>query len=213
MKKNQQPEVQQNGILDNMASGLKKNRNILLGALALIIAAVAVYGIYENIQNKRYQKLWGDFFVANLSFVADENHPLTEIENFIAKNQNTEAAAYAEFTLGNANYQIKDYAKAAQHFRQVIAGPNKNMAALGEVSLIASLVAANAYSDAIAQADNFAAKHPAHYALGQVKHYKALAQELSGQKAAAKETYNQLIADYPNSYYALFAKMRLDALK
>jgi len=210
----QQPApVNPDGVLDLLTRALKKNKEIILGVVAAVVLAAAGWAVWEHIEHKMYQAQWGNLFLVELDFMNNEDRSLQPLEDFAAQNRATDAGVQAAFMLGNAYYQLKDFVKAAFYFKQAVENANKYMAPLAEVSLIATQIASTDYQGAITQADSFAAKYPAHFAMGQVKHYKALAQELSGKTAAAKESYAVIEQDYPNTYYAAFAQQRLGALK
>lgn len=168
---------------------------------------------YTQHKEAKYQAQWSKLFAAELAFVSGEEKSLSPLEDFVTANNGTQAAQYAKFTLGNAYYQMQDYTKAQDYFKQVSAGDNKEMAALADVSIIAAQVAQKEYEQAIKSADDFAAKNPTHFALGQVLQYKALAQDLSGDATAAKESYTKLKMQYPNTYYSAFADLRLKEIK
>ena len=205
--------VNPDGVLDSLGKKLKKNKNIVIGAVAAVIIAAAAWAAWEQLQEKKYQAQWQALFAAELEIMKSAERSLTPLENFAAQQPSTEAGVYAAFTLGNIYYQSKDYPKAEVYFKQVMAHGNKYMAPMAETSLIAAQVAAQNYPAAIAQADAFAAAYPAHFAMAQVKHYKVLAQELAGQTAAAKEGYAGIVLDYPNTYYSAFAQQRLGDMK
>ena len=200
------------GILDIFEAGLKKKKNIIIGAAIAVLAIAALWGVWEHIEHQKYQKQWGNLFMAELAFINSEDRSLKPLEVFAAQNAKTDAGVYAAFTLGNAYYQLRDYIKAETYFKQAMAHGNKNMAPLAEVSLIAAQVAAADYKGAIAQADSFAAKYPAHFAMAQIKHYRAMAQELAGY-VIARQSYQEIERDYPNTYYAAFARQRLAEMK
>ncbi|MDR1123707.1 MAG: tetratricopeptide repeat protein [Elusimicrobiota bacterium] len=205
--------VNPHGILDSLEKLVRKNKNIIAGFMIAVIAATAVYAAAMHAQNKKRQQQLAGLFTAELAVAAAQDFSLKPLEDFARQNISNDEGVWAYFTLGNAQYQLKDYANAQQAFKQVMEKGNKETASLAEVSLIAAQIAAKDYNAAIAQAESFAAKYPAHFALAQVKHHKALAQELAGQKAAAKEGYTQITADYPNTYYAVFAQARLTEMK
>ncbi len=191
---------------------VKANRKGILGVIIAIVVAAAAYAGYGAYQNKKHQKQWGDMFLAELNFLTDKENSTAALEQYAQQNKNNEAGAYAALMLGNANYQIGDYPKAEMYFKQAVASKFKDISAMAEVSLITALIAQNLNEQAIAQADSFIAKNPNHFALAQVSHSKALAQELSGKKEDAKASYNKLAQDYPNTYYAAFAQLRLQEL-
>lgn len=212
MKNNNQQQAT-HGILDVMTAKITKNKKSVLIISVIIIALAAAATVFTHFKNEKYQREWGNLFLAELSFVESADSSLSALEGFTAANENTPAGAYAAFTLGNAHYQAKDFVKAERYFKQAMEKGNKELASLSQVSLIAALISQNLYDGAIEQANVFAAKYPTHFAMAQVNQYKALAQELAGKKEEAKEGYKKLTEEFPNTYYSAFAELRLEALK
>jgi predicted negative regulator of RcsB-dependent stress response len=205
--------VNPHGILDIAAQKIKKHKYIIICFFAAMFIITGGFAFREYLQNRKHQQQWGDLFLAELNFTDSGDNSLKDIEDFVSKNGRTSAGAYGAFMLGNAYYQLKDYTKAEIYFKQAITNGNSDMAALAEVSLIAAQVAGAQHGAAVAQADAFLAKNPAHFAAGQVKQHRALTLDLSGKKPEAKAAYEQLLQEYPGTYYAAFAQLRLDSLK
>ncbi len=206
-------QPQQHGIIDKAIVCFNANKKVVLIISAAVLVAAAGYAAYKQSAKQSYQDQWAKLFNAELGFVSSKEQSLTPLENFVSANPKTQAAVYAKLTLGNAYYQMQDYTKAKDYFNQVASGENKELAALAEVSVTASDLALKDYPSAITAADAFAAKYPTHFALAQVLQYKALAQELAGNLKEAKESYTKVSMQYPNTYYAAFADLRLKDLK
>ncbi len=206
-------QTQHHGIIDKAILFFNANKKALVITTAVILVAAAGYGAYNHSVKQAYQDQWSKLFNAELSFVSSKDQSLTPLENFVSANPKTQAALYAKLTLGNAYYQMQEYAKAKDYFSQVAAGENKDLAALAEVSAVASVLALKDYQTVLTAADAFAAKYPTHFALAQVLQYKALAQELAGNAKEAKESYTKITMQYPNTYYSAFADLRLKDLK
>lgn len=200
------------GIIDIAVKKIKANKNVIITIIAVLLVAVCVFSVYKQQQNKKYQEEWGNMFLAELSLVTEKDNSVAALEDFASKYKNTPAGAYAAMTMGNAYYQMDDFPKAETYFKQALSEGNKDIAALAETSLIAVQISQKMYDAAIAQAEAFAAKNPTHFALAQVNQYKALAQELSGKKDEAKAEYKKITQEYPNTYYAAFAELRLKQL-
>lgn len=206
-------QPQQHGIIDKAIILFNANKKTVLITIAVILAAAAGYTAHQHSVKQAYQDQWAKLFNAELSFVSSKEQSLIPLENFVSANPKIQAAVYAKLTLGNAYYQMQDYKKAKDYFNKVAAGANKELAALAEVSAVASDLSAKDYPAAITAADAFAAKNPTHFALSQVLQYKALAQELAGNAKDAKESYTKISMQYPNTYYSAFADLRLKDLK
>ena len=206
-------QPQQHGIIDKAIIFFNANKKAVVITTAVVLVAAAGYAAYNQSKKQAYQDQWAKLFGAELSFVSAKEQSLAPLEEFVSANPKTQAAAYAKLTLGNAYYQMQDYAKAKDYFNKVAAGENKELAALAEVSVIASNLAAKDYAATVTAADAFAAKYPTHFALAQVFQYKALAQELAGNVKEAKESYTKVSMQYPNTYYSAFADLRLKDIK
>jgi Uncharacterized protein conserved in bacteria len=202
---------EQRGIIDKAVVMFSANKKVFAVLVIAVLAAAIGFAAYSHNQQKAYQDQWAGLFKAELNFVSDQNS-LAPLENFVEANPATDAAIYARLTLGNAYYQTQDYVKAQEYFKQVASGKNKELAALAEVSSVATDVAQKDYAGAIKAADAFIAKNPTHFAMGEVLQYKALAQELSGDAKSAKESYTKISMQYPQTYYSAFADMRLKEL-
>ena len=207
------PVISDQGIIDKMMKMLFKNKNAVIGLAIVLVLLAAAYGIYTERQAAAYQQQWGDSFMAELSTSQDGDNPLANMEAFANRNKNYSSGQHASLMIGNFHYQGKNYPQAEIFFRQAMAGGNRNLAALAEMSLVATLIAQNLYDAAIAQSDAFLAKYPAHFATAQMMQNKALAQELSGRKEAAKTLYQRIQEDFPNTYYSAFAQLRLAEMK
>jgi predicted negative regulator of RcsB-dependent stress response len=207
-----QHKSEHHGIIDKAVLAAKKHKNTILITVAAVIVAAGALSYYAYNKEQKYQAQWGGLFSAELAYVGGEGGSLQSIEDFAAgPYAKTDAGAYAALVLGNAYFQTQDFTKAELNFKQAMDSGNKHLAALAEVSLVAVLLSGQHYQAAMDQAAAFEAKYPTHFALAQVKQQRALAQELAGQKEAAQASYKALAADYPNTYYAAFAQMRLEA--
>lgn len=204
--------VSQEGIIDLMVRQTKTHKNVLLIGGAVVLLAVCGLYAYKYQANKKYQEQWSKLFLSELDFVSSSNGSLSSMENYAKQYAQTPAGAYANFILGNAYYQAGKYAEAQAAFGQTAQYGAKDLADMARISIIATQVASQKYDDALAGADAFMAQNPSYYSLGQVHQYKALAQELSGKKQDAKATYQKIKESYPNTYYSVFAEMRLAEL-
>ena len=84
---------------------------------------------------------------------------------------------------------------------------------MANAALIVAKLAQNKYDEVISMADDFARDYGTHFAFTQVLQNKALALELSGKTAEAKEVYTQIVQQEPSGYNALFAENKLRTLK
>ena len=166
----------------------------------------------QSYKERKYQKIWSDFFLAQYKIAQNENGPdLSSLETFVAENADNAAGAQGALMLGEIAWQFKDYKKAENYYNQ--AAQVKEFEPLATAALIVAKLAQNEYDQVIAMADDFANNFGTHFALTQVLQNKALALELSGKNAEAKEVYKQIIQQEPTGYNALFAENKLRTLK
>ena len=207
-----QTNPSQEGIIDLMVRQIKTHKKALLITGAAVLLVVCGFYAYQYQVNKKYQEQWSKLFLAELDFVSSGNGSLSAMENYAKQYAATPAGAYANFVLGNAYYQAQKYSEAQSAFEQTVKYGAKEIADIASISLIATQIAAQKYEEALSGAETFIAQNPTYYSMGQVHQYKALAQELSGKKQDAKATYQQIKESYPDTYYSVFAEMRLNEL-
>ena len=200
------------GIVDKAVLVIKNHKKPVIIGVACVIALGAIIGGVKSYQAKKYQNLWGDFFLAQFNAAQSENNAdLSALETFVNKNKNNAAGAQGALMLGEVAWQNKDYKKAEAYYAQ--AAQVKEFEPLAKAALIVAKLAQNKYGEVITLADNFAKDFGTHFAFTQVLQNKALALELSGKTAEAKEVYKQIIQQEPTGYNALFAENKLRALK
>lgn len=200
------------GIVDKAVLVIKNHKKPVIIGVACVIALGAIIGGVKSYQTKKYQNLWGDFFLAQFNAAQSENNAdLSALETFVNKNKNNAAGAQGALMLGEVAWQNKDYKKAEVYYAQ--AAQVKEFEPLAKAALIVAKLAQEQYDQVITLADNFAKDFGTHFAFTQVLQNKALALELSGKTAEAKEVYKQIIQQEPTGYNALFAENKLRALK
>ena len=211
MEKNQK-NIQNQGIIDKAVLAVKNHKKAVIIGVACVIAVGAIIGGVQSYQQRKYQKLWSDFFLAQLAIdQSKDNIDLSLLETFVNNNKNTTAGAEGAMMLAEFAWQIKDYKKAEDYYIQ--ASQVKEFKPLANAALIVAKLAQNKYDEVISMADDFARDYGTHFAFTQVLQNKALALELSGKTAEAKEVYTQIIQQEPNGYNALFAENKLRTLK
>lgn len=199
-------------IIDQAVLYIKNNKKPIITYAVLIIALVAIIVGVKTYQTRKYQKLWGNFFLARYNVSQSENGTDTSaLETFVSQNANTAAGAQGALMLGEMAWQAKDYNKAEGYYAQ--AAKVKEFEPLATAALIVAKLAQNKYDEVIALADDFANKYGTHFALTQVLQNKALALELSGKTEEAKQVYTQIIQQEPTGYNAQFAESKLRTLK
>ena len=211
MEKNQK-NIQNQGIIDKAVLAVKNHKKAVIIGVACVIALAAIIGGVQSYQQKKYQKLWSDFFLAQLAIdQSKDNIDLSLLETFVNNNKKTTAGAEGAMMLAEFAWQTKDYKKAEDYYTQ--AAQVKEFKPLANAALIVAKLAQNKYDEVISMADDFAKDYGTHFAFTQVLQNKALALELSGKTAEAKEVYTQIIQQEPSGYNALFAENKLRTLK
>ncbi|MBR4509035.1 MAG: tetratricopeptide repeat protein [Elusimicrobiaceae bacterium] len=211
MEKNKQ-NINNHGIIDKAVLAVKNHKKPVIIGVACIIAVAAIIGGVQSYQQKKYQKLWSDFFLAQLAIDQNkDNIDLSALETFVSNNKNTTAGAEGAMLLAEFAWQNKDYKKAEDLYTQ--AAQVKEFEPLANAALIVAKLAQNKYDEVISMADDFARDYGTHFAFTQVLQNKALALELSGKTAEAKEVYTQIVQQEPSGYNALFAENKLKTLK
>lgn len=211
MEKNKQ-NINNQGIIDKAVLAVKNHKKPVIIGVACIIAVAAIICGVQSYQQKKYQKLWSDFFLAQLAIDQNkDNIDLSALETFVSNNKNTTAGAEGAMLLAEFAWQNKDYKKAEDLYTQ--AAQVKEFEPLANAALIVAKLAQNKYAEVISMADDFARDYGTHFAFTQVLQNKALALELSGKTAEAKEVYTQIIQQEPSGYNALFAENKLKTLK
>ena len=78
-KKNQQNQ----GLTDKAVLLIKNHKKAVIISLACVVALGAIIGGVQTYQQKKYQKLWSDFFLAQLAIEkSKDNIDLSALETF-----------------------------------------------------------------------------------------------------------------------------------
>ena len=211
MEKNQNNQNNP-GIVDKAVLAVKNHKTPIIIGVACVIALAAIIGGIKSYKESKYQKLWGDFFLAQYEISKNENKTdLAALESFVNKNKTNAAGAQGLLMLGEYAWQNKDYEKAEGYYNQ--AAQVKEFRPIAKAAIIAAKLAQNNYDEVIALANDFAKHYGTHFAFTQVLLNKALAFELSGKIDEAKEVYTQIIQQEPSGYNAIFAENKLRTLK
>ena len=202
---------QNQGIIDKAVLAVKNHKKPIIIGVACAVALGAIIVGVQRYKESKYQKLWSDFFLAQYEVAKSENKAdLSALETFVAKNKNNVAGAQGAMMLGEIAWQNKDYKKAEGYYAQ--AAQVKEIEPLAKAALVVAKLAQNKYGEVISLADDFAKNYGTHFAFAQVLQNKALALELSGKTAEAKEVYKQVIKQSPSGYHAVFAENKLRTL-
>ena len=106
----------------------------------------------------------------------------------------------------------ENFAQAEDIYKSLLNAKNPQVRAIAAVSLGGAQQAVKDYEGSVATMQSFIAANPTSFALPQAYFTLALSQELSGDKAAALETYKKVLEDYTKTYFGVFAKDKINQL-
>ena len=205
---NQTPE--ENGVIDNLTKWLLANKKTVIAVIVTVIIIGGIFAIVDNIRDRNYQNQWSNLFMAEMAVAnGGDETSYAPLEEFASKYKKKPAGVYASFVLGTALTQQGEFLKAEVFYRQALEYANAEFAAMITNALIANTLEMGEYERAVTLADDFIVKNPTHFALPQIKLYKAMGLELAGKTEEAKEVYKSLETDYPQTYYAALAAAKL----
>ncbi len=204
----QMPE--ENGIIDNLAKWLTKNKKTVIMVAVTAVVLGSIFAIIDNLRDKAYQNQWSNLFMAEMAVAnGGDASSYAPLEDFAAKYKKKPAGVYASFVLATALTQQGEFLKAEVFYKQALQYANEEFAAMITNALIANTLELGDYERVINLVDEFVAKNPTHFSIPQLKLYKALALESAGKTEEAKEVYKSLEEDYPQTYYAAIAVAKL----
>ena len=211
MTNNQQTQTpQENGVTDNSTRWLANNKKTVIAVIITAIVIGGIFAVIDNLRDKSYQNQWSNLFMAEMAVAnGGDASSYAPLEEFANKYKTKPAGVYANFVLGTALTQQKEYLKAEIFYKQALEYANDEFAAMINNALIANTIELGDFERAVTLADEFIGKNPTNFSIPQVKLYKALALELAGKTEEAKEIYKSLAEDYPQTYYAALATAKL----
>lgn len=200
------------GIVDKAVLTVKNHKKPVIIGVACVIALILIICGVQNYRAKKHQKLWEDFFLAQYKIAQSENaSDFSALETFVNQNKNTVPGAQGALMLGEFYWSKQDYKKSEDFYTQ--AAKVKEFEPLANASLIVAKISQEKYDEVISLANDFAKNYGTHFAFTQVLLNKAIALELSGKTAEAKEVYKQIIQQEPTGYNAAFAENKIRTLK
>lgn len=211
MTNNQQTQTPAgNAAIDNSTNWLTNNKKTIIAVAITAIVIGGIFAVIDNLRDKAYQDQWSNLFMAEMAVAnGGDASSYAPLENFANKYKTKPAGVYANFVLGTALTQQKEYLKAEIFYKQALEYANDEFAAMITNALLANTLEAGDFERAVTLADEFITKNPTNFSIPQVKLYKALGLELAGKTEEAKEVYKSLEADYPQTYYAAIAAAKL----
>jgi len=211
-------DLKQDVVLDNaekVIAFIKAHRDYVIGSLvSLIIVAVVGYAVAARMQSVR-QTAWEKLFQAEQLAYADKVDDSFKVIAEIDKDfSGSDVWPYAQLLKGDTLFQQKKYADAAAAYENLIKrGKPALLQPFAYAGDVESLESAGNYSEAIAKAQTFLSKQPEHFLAPQIYLSMARSQELSGNAAGARESYEKVGLHYPNTYWAAMAAAKLTTKK
>lgn len=186
----------------------------LVGGIVLLIAVVwTAVALYCNHQEKIRQDSWAQYYTAQVALVSQGQAQATAAVNtLVAAYPDSDAAYYGQLMLADLLFSQENYAQAAETYQKLISAKNPHVRMIAALSLAAAQQATQDYAASIKTAQDFITANPTSFALPQAYFTLALSQELSGDKAAALQTYKKILEDYTKTYFGVFAKDKITAL-
>ena len=212
---NQTPVQQEQEAIISLLTGTKKyvkdhKKRVITGAVILGLCAVFGYAYTAHVK-KVQENSWAAYYNAQLS-VMNDPAALTQLDGVALQYPGTQAAQYAQLLKGDLLYAGENYAQAADAYEPLTKAHNETLRTVAILSLAAARQATGDYDGSIKLLTKFIQNNPKSFALPQAYFTLALSQELSGQKAQAVETYQQLLANYTKTYFGSVAKDKLAVL-
>lgn len=216
MNKKQQPTVkQEQEAIISLLAGTKKyvkdhKKRVITGAVILILAVVFGYAYSAHVK-KVQENSWAAYYNAQLAVMSDPA-AITQLDGVALQYPGTQAAQYAQLLKGDILYAGENYAQAVDAYEPLTNAHNETLRTVAILSLAAARQATGNYDGSIKLLTKFIQDNPKSFALPQAYFTLALSQELSGQKAQAVETYQQILANYTKTYFGSVAKDKLAVL-
>lgn len=186
----------------------------LVGGVVLAIAVVwTAAALYVHHQEKIRQNSWAQYYIAQVALLTQgQEQAAQEVANLAAAFPGSDAAYYAQLMLADLLFSQENFAQAATTYEQLSQAKNPHVRTIATLSLAAAQQATKDYAASIKTAQDFIAHNPTSFALPQAYFTLAMSQELSGDKAAALQTYKKILEDYTKTYFGVFAKDKITAL-
>lgn len=191
----------------------KAHKKALLVAMVLIAVIGGGWSLYSSHKEKTLQDSWAQFYNAQVMLLTQGSAAgFAAIDQLNAAYPNTDAAYYGRLMQADLLFTEENYAQSVDIYKELLKAKNPHIRMIAAVSLGAAQQAIKEYAASIETLQNFIAANPSSFALPQAYFTLALSQELSGDKAAALETYKKVLEDYTKTYFGVFAKDKINQL-
>ena len=202
-----------NAYVAKLIDACKARKKASLICLVAVIAVCAGTGLYISHREKARQISWAAYYDAQVALLTQGTEAGTAaINNLNTTYPNSDAAYYGRLMQADFLFTQENFAQAADIYKELLNANNQHVATIAAVSLGQAQQAVKAYEDSIQTLQTFISKNPSSFVLPQAYFTLAVSQELSGDKAAALETYKKLLQDYTKTYFGVFAKDKIAQL-
>ena len=192
----------------------KRNKSSIITALVVLVLAAVIGTAYCAHQQKITEKSWEAYYNAQVTLLSQgQDAALPALDKVAIDFPNTPAATYSILQKGDLLFATENYAQAADAYKQITDSKSETLRTAAILSEGAALQASQDYTSSIELMQNFIAKNPKNFALPQAYFTLALSQELSGDSAAALETYKTLVENYAKTYFGMVAKEKINELQ
>ncbi|MBI4350546.1 MAG: tetratricopeptide repeat protein [Elusimicrobia bacterium] len=187
---------------------IRENRETFIGSLVILLAII-VFSVYFLIHYRGLRDTaWKTLFIAQQQAgggnLAQAQQQLTAIETSYGS---TSAAPYATLLKGDMLYAQGRFKEAAAEYSKLL--NSKELAPFALYNAGKAKEAEGDLAGAQVRYSDFLLKTPEHFIAPEVHASLARVQELSGNAALAKTTYEKIVLLYPDTAWALQAKARL----
>lgn len=199
--------------ISKFIDGCKAHKKPLLTALIIIVVAAGGIAWFVSHREKTLQNSWALFYDAQLTLLSQgQDAGFDAFDRLNTQYPNTDAAYYGKLMQADLLFTEENYAQSVDIYEELLKAKNPQVRAIAAVSLGGAQQAVQNYVASIATLQNFITANPTSFALPQAYFTLALSQELSGDKAAALETYKKILEDYTQTYFGVFAKDKINQL-
>lgn len=187
---------------------IKKNRETFIGSLVILLAVI-IFSVYFFFHYRGLRDTaWKTLFMAQqVGYGGNVAQAQQQLDGIVASYGSTSAAPYATLTKGDMLFAQGKFKEAGAEYSKILT--NGDLGAFAAYSLGKSKEADGDLAGAQAQYSDFLSKNPEHFIAPEVHASLARAQELSGNAALAKTTYEKIVLLYPDTSWAMQAKARL----
>ena len=197
---------------DRALTWIKGNRETFIGSVVITAAVMIFAGDFFVHYRDLRETAWKNLFIAQqVGYSGNMAQAQTQLEAIETSYGSTSAAAYATLTKGDMLFAQGKFKDAAAAYTKALTARDLGPFALYDLGK--SLEADGDLAGAQARYADFLSKTPDHFMAPEVHASLARAQELAGDAALARTTYEKIVLLYPDTSWAAQAKARLTGPK